>query len=327
MTNQDTFRKEHELVRNSVAFYDFTLETLEVTGKDAQSFLDYIFVNNVGKMKPGKALYTSMLDEDGIMLDDLILFQREDEKFWITTGDIAQLKNWLNDHIGSKYVSFKDITDEKAIYAIQGPKSKDVVNGLLEDSVDDLKTFDFKDSKVDGVEVMVARAGFTGEQGFEFHFNPKNMDKLASAIKEKGKPYGIEEIESDEVTLASLPVEKGLVTEFTGANTVELGLGWTVNCDKDFIGKEKTCQYKKEGPKRHLLGFTAEDESSIIEVGNEVKLNGETVGEVNASAYGYTVEKNIGFALVDSKAEKGNKVTITTGNGEVNATLQNKIFV
>ncbi len=125
-----------------------------VEGKDARKFLDYIFVNDVAKMNKGEALYTSMLNEDGDVLDDLILFCRESDKFWVTTGGIEQLKKWLNKHLENMDVDFKDITDKKAIYAIQGPKSRDVLNDLLEDSVDDLKTFEFKNTKVNGVEVM-----------------------------------------------------------------------------------------------------------------------------------------------------------------------------
>ncbi len=327
MANQDALRKEHELVRENVGFYDFTLETLEVTGKDSTKFLDYIFVNDVAKMKKGEALYTSMLNEDGMAIDDLILFCREDDKFWITTGDIAQLKKWVNDKVGNKDVNFKDITDEKAIYAIQGPKSKEVVNKLVKDSVDDLGSFEFKDTKVGDIEVMASRTGFTGELGYEFHFNPKYMDDIANAIKEKGKSYGIKELVTD-VTMESLPTEKGYITveDFEGANPIELGLSWTVNCDKDFIGKEKTCSLKKNGTDRNLLGFTVEDKDAKVAKDDKVKLDDEEVGKVTTYTYGYTAEKNIGYALVDSEAKKDDKVTITTSNGEVEATLQERVF-
>lgn len=327
MKNNEKLRKEHELVRNKVAFYDFTLETLEVTGKDAQEYLDYIFVNDVAKTKAGDALYTTMLDEDGNILDDLILFHREGNKFWITTGFIDQLKKWLNDHLENRDVSFNDITDEKAIYAVQGPKSRDVLNKLVKDSVDDLKTFEFLNSTVNGMEVMVARTGFTGELGYELHFHPENMEKMAAAIKEAGKSDGIEEIVEGDVTLGSLPAEKGFITDadFVGANTVEMGLGWTVNCDKDFIGKEKTCKYKKEGPKRKLLGFTI-DEDLEIEADTPVLFEGEKVGKVTTYSYGFTIEKYIGYALVDSKVEIGDRITIETQNKEISTKAKKRMF-
>lgn len=327
MNNQNQIRKEHELVRNSVGFYDFTLETLEVTGKDAREFLDYVFVNNVAKMKENEALYTSMLDKDGNVLDDLILFCREPDKFWVTTGYIDQLKKWFDDNLENKEVDFKDITDKKAIYAIQGPKSRDVLNALVKDNIDNLKSFKFKDTTVEGIDVMASRTGFTGELGYEFHFDPKHMEDIANAIKEKGKSYGIKELITD-ATMESLPTEKGYITieDFEGANPIELGLNWTVNCDKDFIGKEKTCNLKKNGADRNLLGFTVEDKNAKVEKDDKVKMDGKEIGQVTTYTYGYTIEKNIGYALVDSKAKKEDKVTIITSNGEVEATLTERVF-
>lgn len=325
MRNSETLRKEHELVREKVAFYDFTLETLEVTGKDAREFLDYLLVNDVAKMNEGDALYTSMLDEDGYTLDDFIMFCRSSDTFWITTGMIDQMKDWVGKHVGDKEVEFNDITAEKGIYAVQGPQSKEILNGILEDNLNDLDTFKFKNTKVaGGVEVMAARVGFTGELGYELHFNPENMEKIAEELRGKG----VEEITAEEVTLGSLPVEKGFIadSEFVGANPVELGLGWTVNCDKDFIGKKRTCSYKNDGPERCLLGFAVEEDGVNIEKDDVVEANGKEVGKVTNYTYGFSVEKYIGYVLVDSKVQKGDEITIKTADGEVKTTLQDRVF-
>lgn len=326
MRNRDDIRIEHELVRNDVGFYDFTHETLEVTGKDAREFLDYIYVNDVAKLKPGTGLYTTMLNEEGKILDDVIVFCRDTEEFWITTLFIEELKKWLNDNLGDRVVNFKDITAEMALYAIQGPKSKDVINAIVADNIDDLENFDVKNTTVDGIEVMVAKAGFTGSLGYELHFHPKFSAKIEDILTEKGKPFGIGEVTLAEVMLQSLPAEAGFVLsdDFTGTNPFELGLGWTVKFDKDFIGKEKTSIYLNEEPKRNLLGFAVDAIDANVEQNDVVKLDGQEVGKVTKSTYGYTVEKYIGFALVDSKAKIGDKVTITTAAGEVEATLQKR---
>ncbi len=325
MRNSENLRKEHELVRNGVAFYDFTLETLEVSGKDAREFLDYVFVNDVAKMNEGDALYTSMLDEEGYTLDDLIMFCRGADMFWITTGMIDQMKEWFSRQVGDRAVTINDITDEKGIYAVQGPESKNMLNRILKDNLDDLATFTFKDTTTEsGIEVMAARTGFTGELGYELHLNPEDMEQMADELKAKG----IDEIAAEEVTLGSLPVEKGFIAdgEFIGANPVEIGLGWTVNCDKDFIGRERTCAYKNDGPPRHLLGFSVDEDGVDIEKGDIVEAGGEEVGKVTNYTYGFSVETYIGYALVDSKVQKGDEITIKTANGEVQATLQDKVF-
>lgn len=107
-----------------------------------------------------------------------------------------------------------------------------------------------------------------------------------------------------------------------------MGLGWTVKCDKDFIGKEVVCLDKQEGPKRNLLGFILEnDNMTTIEKDNVVKLNGKEVGRVTKFTYGFTVEKYLGYALVDSEAKKGDSITITTNAGDVKATLQERSFL
>jgi len=326
MRNREDLKNEHELVRNHVGFYDFTHETLEVTGKDAREFLDYIYVNDVAKLKPGTGLYTTMLNEDGKILDDVIVFCRDTEEFWITGLFIEQLKKWLNEHLGDRVVNFKDITAEMALYAIQGPKSKDVINAVVADNIDDLENFDIKNTTVDGIDVMVAKAGFTGSLGYELHFHPKFSAKIEEILADKGKPFSIGQVTQADVMLHTLPAEAGFVLsdDFTGTNPFELGLGWTVKFDKDFIGKEKTSIYLTEEPKRNLIGFAVDADNANVEQNDIVKLAGEEVGKVTKSTYGYTVDKYIGFALVDSKAKVGDKVTIATNAGEVEATLQKR---
>nr|WP_300004708.1 aminomethyltransferase family protein [Tissierella sp.] len=327
MKNQEVLRREHEAVRNKVGFFDFAHDILEVTGKDAKEFLDYICVNVISELEPKNASYTTILNEDADALDDVIVFYHGGDKYWITTLFMEELQKWVKKHVGDKDVNFKDITKETALYSVQGPKSKDVLNDLLKDKVDDLGYFEFKETKIDDIDVMVSRTGFTGELGYELYFHPEYTDKIIEGLKEKGKSYGIEEVTTD-VTLTSLPTEKGYITvdDFKGANPIELGLDWSVDCDKDFIGKEKLCVLKEEGPKRNLLGFTVEDKEAEIQKGDKVKLDGKEIGEVTTYTYGYTVEEFIGYALVDSKAKKGDKVEISTSKGEIKAELQERMF-
>lgn len=331
MNNKEILRKEHEAVRNKVGFFDFAHDILEVTGNDAGKFLDYIFVNEIEGMELKTATYTTMLNEKSDALDDVIVFKHDEEKYWITTLFMPELKTWVNAHVGRMDVEFKDITEETALYSVQGPKSKDVLNDLLKDKVDDLGYFEFKESKLDDIDVMVSRTGFTGELGYELYFHPKFTDKIIDGLNKKGETYGIVEVKTD-VTLTSLPTEKGYITvdDFKGANPIELGLDWSVDCEKDFLGKGNLCILKEEGPARNLLGFVVEDvvknEEPKIELDDKVKLNGEEVGEVTTFTYGFTVEGYIGYAMVDKKAEIGDNVMIVTSGGEVKATLQERMF-
>ena len=130
---------------------------------------------------------------------------------WITTLVIEELKKWLNDNLGDRVVNFKEITAEIALYAIQGPKSRDVINAIVADNIDDLENFDIKQTTVDGIGVMVAKAGFTGSLGYELHFHPKFSAKIEEIISEKGKPFDIGEVTLADVMLQTLPAEAGFI--------------------------------------------------------------------------------------------------------------------
>lgn len=328
MKNKELLRKEHEAVRDKVGFFDFAHDIIEVTGKDSKCYLDYICVNVISELDPMNASYTTILNEDADALDDVIVFYHGDDRYWITTLFREELLNWLNKNKGDRDVKFKDITEETALYSVQGPNSKKVLNDLLEDNVDDLKYFEFKKTKLDDIDVMVSRTGFTGELGFELYFHPKYTDKIIEGLKEKGQEYGIEEVTTD-VTLTSLPTEKGYITvdDFKGANPIELGLEWSVDCEKDFIGKAKLCVLKEEGPKRKLVGFEIDDKDVELKKGDIAKKDGKKIGEVTTYTYGFTVEKNIGYVLIDSEyAKEGDKISIDSDGKEVEATLADRIF-
>lgn len=128
-----------------------------------------------------------------------------------------------------------------------------------------------------------------------------------------------------DVIITSLPREKGfvLMSDLAGTNPLEDGFGWTIDWNKEFIGKEALLKVKETGAKRALLGFTVDDDAAEVEVGAAVTVNGVEAGKVTMFTYGYTVEKNIGFALLDvDKAKVGDKAKI----GDVAAVITERIF-
>lgn len=318
-------RSEHNAVRNKVGYHDFTHELLEARGPDAGAFMDKMFVNNISGADVGQGVYTTMLNEKGEITDDLIIFRVEEDTYWLSTLYIEQMISWFDTHSDGFDVEYKDITEVTTMYAIQGPNSRKVLNEILDENIDDLKFTRIVDRNIDDVPVQVARFGFTGELGFELYFTPNHIEFIESKLEEAGKPYDIMEIETD-VVLSSLPTEKGLklMRDYEGLDPIEGGLGWSIDWDSDFIGKEAVLVTKENGPKQSLVGFTVEDEEAEVELESEIKKDDETVGKVTNYTYGYTVEKNIGFALIDNaKAKIGDKVMI----GDVEATLTSDVFV
>lgn len=328
MKNQELLRKEHEAIRNKVGFYDFTHELLEVTGKNAASFLDKMFVNSVEATRPGNAVYTTMLNEDGIIIDDVIILRLENEKFWVSTLFIEDMKKWFKNYSNMEDLHFKDITKDMKMWAVQGPDSRKLLNDILKKDISHMKFFEIEDNNMGDMDVKICRAGFTGELGYEIYAETKYADKIERELLEKGKAYDIVNLKTD-VVLMSLPGEKGYVImdDLKGTNPFEVNFGWSVDWSTDFVGKTALEKVKKEGPKRRLRGYTVEDDNADIKNDDPVKVDGKEVGRVTKAIYGFTVEKNIGYILIDVEYAKiGNKVTIVTSGGEVEATLQERVF-
>lgn len=328
MKNQENLRREHEAVRNKVGYYDFTHELYEVTGKNAGKFLEKMFVNSVEGTKPGGLVYTTMLTEDATIIDDVIILRLEDERYWVSTLFIEDMKKWFANYLGMEDLHFKDLSEEVKMWAVQGPDSRKLLNDLLEEDVSDMKFFEMGDNKLAGIDVKIARAGFTGELGYEIYAKTEDADKVIEELEEKGKKYDLVELTSD-VVLTSLPGEKGYVImdDLKGTNPLEVNFGWTVDWDTDFVGKEALEKVREEGPKRKLLGYSVEDDAAKIAADDKVKVDGKEVGRVTKAFYGFTVEKSLGYILLDSEyAKLGDKVTIVTSDGEVEAELQERVF-
>lgn len=326
MKNDALRRREHKAVRSGVGYYDFTHQVLDVKGKDAADFLDKVFVNDIKNMKDTHALYTTMLNEEGKIIDDVIVFRLEADKFLISTLYIDNMIKWFDKFKNGSDVEYKNITDKLTMFAIQGPKSKNLVNKIVDKDISDLKFFTIEDNSLGDLDLMVARAGFTGELGYELYVESDKKDILEEKIKEAGKEFDLVNITSD-VIIGSLPGEKGyvLMSDLEGANPLEVGYGWTVAWDSDFIGKEALLK-AKENVTRDLFGFELLEDGQV-EAGDEVLVDGKKIGKVTKFTYGYTVEKFIGYCMIEKdKALEGKKVEIKTKAGNLEAKLCDRVF-
>lgn len=327
MQDKELLKREHESVRNSVGFFDFAHQILEVTGKDTADFLDKMCVNEISDLKAGSAVYTTILNENAEVLDDVIIFYHGENKFWVSTLFIKELIQWFEKHKENMDVSMKDVTENTSLYSIQGPNSRKLLNDILNEDINDLKYFHFMDNKIGDIPLKVSRTGFTGELGFEFFFDPKYTDQIVNELMEKGKKYDIAHIITD-VTLNSLPTEKGYIksNDFKGANPIELGLEWSVDCEKDFIGKEALCRIKDEGASRKLMGFTVDSDDTVSQ-GDIIMVDDKEIGNVTNYTYGFTLGKNIGYAMLDAEYAQPNKsIKIKSSGKMIDATISDRVF-
>lgn len=306
-------RSEHMAVRKTVGWYLWTHQLLEVEGADAVAFLERIFPNNIGNLKIGSERYTTMLDEKAEIIDDVVVLRMGEQKFWISTLFIYSLMDWLDKQKGDYQVAYADITSQYHMYAVQGPKALEMVNSLVKKEVNDQKFFTIRENEIDGVPVLINRAGFTGEKiGYEIYAASDKADLLEEKLKAAAVPFDGKEVTEFQILAWTLPTEAGFyyMRDLRHTNPLEVGLDRGINWEKDFIGKEALLKIKEEGPVREMVGFTVEEADIQIESkhlgapGAPVIVDGEEVGRVSKLVYSYVQETNIGYILAKKGALK-----------------------
>jgi len=304
--------EEYRMVRERAGFIDYSFQSaIAVAGRDAFSFLQKILVNDLRKISPGKAIYSSILDETGKMLDDTIVFWVE-ENLFIVNGLFAkrQTIEWLKKNAPGFEVSI--IERGTCFLALQGPKSRDVLQKAV--NLKDLPYFSLMQDKLGEIPVLIARVGFSGELGYELYVYPEYAHELWDTIIELGKEYNVGPYGMG--VSGILTIEKGYLTSvdfYEGATPLEVGLGWTVGFDKeDFIGKEALLKRRSEGLKTKLMGFEVSDPKVVASANDNLIKEGRVVGQVTyRGVYGPAIGKSLGRGGVEIRyANEGEELEL-----------------
>lgn len=319
-------RADAEAVRNGVGFYRWTHDLVEITGKDALEILQKIYISDISKVATGRSKYTASLDENGEVIDDVIVMHMEDDVWWVSDLYGPRLIPWIEKNKGDAEVNTKLITYDWDMYAVQGPNSIDAMNKMLDEPIDELKRFGICKRKIEGIPVWIHRSGFTGENGYEIYCAFDKTKEIHDAALKAVEDAGGRELQTLEVYVRSLPMEKGfaLKQDFKHLSPFECGLGWAVCADKDFIGKEAALERKKN-PKYRMVGLEFSRESTEdISIWERVYWYGVEVGVCAQTIYGYTVDKNIGFATLRPDVPDGAELTV--GCNDSPAIVVKKVF-
>ena len=318
-SHDDMKRAEHMAVRNSVGWYLYTHELIEVTGNDATAFLEYVSPKKIGTLAPSSARYTTILDENGLIIDDVVIFRMEENVYWISTLYTRRMIPWYEAHKGEMEVAFKNITSQWDMYSVQGPKALEVMNAVVDSPVNDVKFFQLLDNTMDGIPVKVNKGGFTGEKvGYELYIAPEHTKAAVEKLRKAAEEAGGMQVTDIQIMVWTLPTERGyyLMCDLSRNNPLEVDLDGGFNWDKEFIGKEALLKVKEEGPARKLYGFTVDEEDIFIPArniggpGTPVMVDGEERGRVTKVTYSYVLDKNIGYAIVDSSLKPGDHVML-----------------
>jgi len=305
---------EHKAVREGVGVFDVShMGEFEITGPDRNAFVQRVTCNDVGALKPGQAQYSGILTNEGTFVDDCLVYRFEDKLMMVVNASNIQ-KDWdtiVAQKAGAN-VRLRDISDETALLAVQGPKAEALIGQLTNLGVGMIPYYHFAQGKVAGVQCFVSRTGYTGEDGFELYCRAADAETLWHALVGAGRAAPVGLGARDTLRLeAGLPLYGNDIDDTT--TPYEAGLAFIVKLDKGapFTGLDKLKKQKLEGVKRRLVGFKMSEPKTVARHGYPVFLDGTQVDIVRSGTVTPTARAAIGTTYLPAdRAKPGTKIEI-----------------
>jgi aminomethyltransferase len=323
---------EHRAVREVAGLFDVShMGEFYVDGPDALRLVQKVAVNDAGRLAVGQAQYSALCAEDGTVLDDLLVYRLTESRFLLVVNASnreTDLK-WIKKHARSMDVTVRDRSDQTALVALQGPRAAEFLDPLTDVDLDELGFYRFSPGRVVGVDAIVARTGYTGEDGFEIYHPAERASHVWRAILDEGKREGL--IPAGLGARDTLRLEVGyplygndLGREYTA---LESGLGWIVKLDrKDFVGRDALAREKEEGPRRKLVGIRM-TEKGFPRPGYPLVVDDEEVGEVTSGTMSPSLGEGIALGYLPTEmAEPGTEVAVQIRNRQVKGKVQRPPF-
>lgn len=294
--------KEHQAVRSAAGLFDVShMGELRILGPGARDLIQNLITNDVSRLKPGCALYSPMCNPQGGTIDDLLVYQLEEDQYLlvVNASNIEKDYNWVKSQAPAG-VSIEDVSEKTCQLALQGPTAQSILQKITAVDLAEIKYFCFVYGRVEGVECLISRTGYTGEDGFELYFPAEHAEVLWQAILRCGQSEGIQPVGLGardtlrfEACLALYGHE--LTDEIS---PLMAGLGWTVKFNKpEFIGREALLKQKEAGPSHRLVALEMIDRG-IPRQGYPLYKEGQEVGWITSGSFAPTLNKNLGLAYV-----------------------------
>lgn len=312
-----SIQQEHTAVRTHIGLFDVShMGRYFFSGPDHIKFVDHIITNHRAKIKAGAIRYALVLNEQGGIMDDVLVYSMGDEgtMLVVNAGNRESVSAWINVARKGFAVDFEDWSDDFSMIALQGPKSHELLAKISDVDVPNLGYYKFTRGNVlNEPDVMVSRTGYTGEDGFELIMENAKAASFWERLLELGSPFGIEPCglgARDTLRLeAGMPLHGHEIAP--DINPLEAGLKWAVKLKKEeFVGHEATRAIAKNGPAKALVGLEVAGKR-IPRQHQKVTLDGIEVGEICSGTKGPWVEDIIATAYVPAdKAKVGSKFQI-----------------
>lgn len=299
---------EHNAVRNAAGIFDLShMGELAVSGPEAAAALDYALTGTPSALQPGRARYTMICAPDGGVLDDLIVYRLGDAEFLIVANaaNTAVVIEALTERAAGRDATVRDRTDRYALIAVQGPRAAAILTPLASAELDTLKYYASYPAQLAGHQVLLARTGYTGEDGFEIFAEPDDAAALWAAITAAGAEHGLQPAglaARDTLRLeAGMPLYGNELSR--EVSPFDAGLGRVVRFDKpgDFVGRAALAERAVAAPQRKLVGLVSESRR-VPRHGYDVLQNGARCGIITSGAPSPTLGVPIAMAYVRPEA-------------------------
>ncbi len=307
---------EHLKVRQKAGIFDIShMGQIEIGGKRAEEFLEYLLPNLIASLVPGRILYAPMCNEKGGIMDDLLCLKRSEDLFLLVVNasrmDIDY--EWTAERVREfDYVSARNVSPEYAMIALQGPDAEEILSGHTDVNLSDIGYYWFVEGKIStGAECIMSRTGYTGEDGFEIICDPSDAAAIWEALSTDGAvPAGLGARDTLRLE-AGYPLYGNDLTE--DVTPLEARLGWTVKLDKtqDFVGKDALLRQKRDGLKKRLVGFKMVERAIPRSHQKILCKDGKEIGSVTSGTFSPYLKCGIGMGYVSwDHREEGTQLAV-----------------
>lgn len=325
-----SIKEEHQAVRTNVGMFDVShMGEILIQGKQAEAFVNFIFTNEVLTMQDGEINYGMMLYESGTVVDDLLVYKMNDEKFFlvVNASNIEKDYQHILDQAINYDVNVQNLSESYAEIAIQGPQSQEAVKRILNIDLEDLLFFNFKYVTYEGQSLLISRTGYTGEDGFEIYGQPELIVQIWHRLIDGGVlPCGLGSRDTLRFE-ANLPLYGHEISQ--DITPAEAGLKYFVKLktEENFLGRDALEDQIDHHLTRRVVGLELE-KKSIPRAGYKVFKDGEEIGYITTGYLSISTHKPIALAMINRPyTKKGTKVDVEIRNKMFPAIIRDKKFL
>ncbi|WP_145462008.1 glycine cleavage system aminomethyltransferase GcvT [Staphylococcus haemolyticus] len=324
-----SIKEEHNAVRYEVGMFDVShMGEISIKGNDASKFVQYLLSNDTNNLTDTKAQYTALCNEEGGIIDDLVTYKIGDNDYLLIVNAANTDKDfaWVQKHAPKFDVEVSNVSNQFGQLAVQGPKARDLVSGLVDIDVSEMKPFDFQQNvTLFGKNVILSQSGYTGEDGFEIYCEAKDtVDIWNGFIEHNVVPCGLGARDTLRLE-AGLPLHGQDLTE--SITPYEGGIAFAAKplIEEDFIGKSVLKDQKENGSERRTVGLELLDKG-IARTGYPVlDLDGNEIGEVTSGTQAPSSGKSIAMAIIKrDEFEMGRELLVQVRKRQLKAIIVKK---